>query len=117
MNDTHGHIAGDHVLKEVARLIQGRIRQGEVLARYGGEEFCLVLPETSLSGAKLLAEELRKLIAGTRMTFQDASMNVTASLGVAILHADDKNGLDVVQRADQKLYLAKSGGRDRVCSE
>src|SRR5258708_39034267 len=70
INDLHGHLAGDYVLKEVARLIQQRIRRDEVLARYGGEEFAIVLPETTLEGAKSLAEGLREPIEQSRFTFQ-----------------------------------------------
>src|SRR5260370_12168546 len=70
INDHHGHLAGDFVLKELARIVQGRIRRDEVFARYGGEEFAIVLPETNLEGARALAEGLREKIDSTRLLFQ-----------------------------------------------
>ena len=70
INDYHGHLAGDYVLKELARIVQGRIRRDEVFSRYGGEEFAIVLPETHLDGAKALAEGLREKIEASRFVFQ-----------------------------------------------
>ncbi len=114
INDVHGHLAGDHVLKEVARLIQQRIRRDEVLARYGGEEFAVILPETALDGARALAEGLRERIDQSRFVFQGEVIHVTMSIGVAILLDTDRTSMDLIQRADEKLYEAKRGGRNRV---
>jgi two-component system, cell cycle response regulator len=114
INDRHGHLAGDYVLKEVARLIQQRIRRDEVLARYGGEEFAIILPETTREGAKSLAEGLRERIEQSRFTFQNEVIRVTISIGVAMLHEKDRSSLDLIKRADDKLYDAKHEGRNRV---
>ncbi len=114
INDRHGHLAGDYVLKEVARLIQQRIRRDEVLARYGGEEFAIILPETTLEGARKLAEGLREKIAESRFIFQNEVIRVTISVGAAMLADDDKSGMDLIRRADEKLYDAKRAGRNRV---
>jgi two-component system, cell cycle response regulator len=116
INDVHGHLAGDYVLKEVARLIQQRIRRDEVLARYGGEEFAIILPETTLEGACALAEGLREKIEESRFVFQGETIRVTISIGAAILAEDHRASLDLIKKADEKLYEAKRAGRNRVLS-
>jgi diguanylate cyclase (GGDEF)-like protein len=114
INDFHGHLAGDHVLKELARIVQGRIRRDEVFARYGGEEFAILLPETTLDGARQLAEGLREKVAEARFTFQNELIPVTISVGVAKLEEAHKTSLDLIKTADEHLYEAKRGGRNRV---
>jgi diguanylate cyclase (GGDEF)-like protein len=115
VNDRYGHLAGDHVLRELARIVQERIRKDEVFARYGGEEFALVLPETSLDGARLLAETLRERVAKHKFVFQGETIPVTISIGGALL-ASDMDGPALMKAADEKLYEAKRGGRNRVCA-
>jgi two-component system, cell cycle response regulator len=115
INDQFGHLAGDHVLREVAKVIQGRIRRDEVFARYGGEEFVIVLPETPLEGATALAENLRSRIGEHAFVFQGERIPVTISIGCAQLATTDKTANDLIQRADAKLYEAKRSGRNRVC--
>lgn len=114
INDHHGHLAGDFVLKELARIVMGRIRRDEVFARYGGEEFSIILPETGLEGARALAEGLREKIESSRFVFQGDSIPVTISIGVALLTDTDKTSLDLIRAADAKLYEAKRGGRNKV---
>ncbi len=114
INDTHGHLAGDFVLKEVARIIQSRIRRDEVFARYGGEEFAIILPETSLEGAAALGEMLRQKVAEHAFVFQADSIRVTISVGVALLQEGDRQANDLIKRADERLYEAKKGGRNCV---
>jgi diguanylate cyclase (GGDEF)-like protein len=114
INDHHGHLAGDFVLKELARIVQGRIRRDEVFARYGGEEFAIILPETNLEGARALAEGLREKIEQSRFVFQGDMIPVTISIGVAPLAESDKTGMDLIRSADAKLYEAKRSGRNRV---
>src|SRR5262245_35983216 len=114
INDQYGHLAGDYVLRELARVVQGRIRRDEVFARYGGEEFVIVLPETPLEGAGALAENLRQRVAEHNFVFQGEGIPLTISIGCALL-TDDKTATDLIQRADEKLYEAKRGGRNRVC--
>ena len=116
INDHHGHLAGDHVLKELARLVQARIRRDEVFARYGGEEFAILLPETTIDGARLLAEGLREKVADAHFIFQNEVIAVTISVGVARLEEGHKTSLDLIKTADEKLYEAKRGGRNRVVS-
>jgi diguanylate cyclase (GGDEF)-like protein len=116
INDQYGHLAGDHVLRELARIVQERIRREEVFARYGGEEFVILLPETPLPGAAALAESLRARVANHGFVFQGERIPVTVSIGTALLGENDKVAADLIQRADEKLYEAKRGGRNRVCS-
>ena len=114
INDRYGHLGGDAVLRAVARAIDHRLRPEDVLCRYGGEEFCAVLPETSDKGAGRLAGELRTQIEALRCPFEDHSIQITASIGVATLIG----GMDaeaLLEAADTQLYRAKSGGRNRVC--
>jgi two-component system cell cycle response regulator len=113
VNDEFGHLAGDHVLKEVAQLAKSRLRPDDVIARYGGEEFALILPETDQAGGIRIAEELRKMIATETFTFEDEDIDVTISCGVAQL--DPKwSSYDFVRAADKQLYEAKRAGRNRV---
>ncbi|MGH7271471.1 MAG: GGDEF domain-containing protein, partial [Polyangiaceae bacterium] len=112
--DMHGHLAGDHVLKEVAHLIQQRIRRDEVVARYGGEEFAVILQETNIEGAYSLADGLREKVAESKFVFQSEIIRVTISIGVAMLQEADRTSTDLIQRADEKLYAAKRSGRNRV---
>ncbi len=114
INDFHGHLAGDFVLKDLARIVQGRIRRDEVFARYGGEEFAIVLPETNLEGARMLAEGLREKVESSRFVFQGEQIKVTISIGVAMLTDGDRSSVDLIKNADAKLYEAKRGGRNRV---
>lgn len=110
-NDTFGHPAGDHVLKEVADVLKRNARQTDLVARYGGEEFVLILPHTELAGAVKLAERIREDIATAPWPLRP----VTASLGVAEIAPLD-TATSLVTRADVSLYRAKSGGRNAVCA-
>ena len=114
VNDEFGHLAGDHVLKEVAQLAKSRLRPDDVIARYGGEELAVILPETDLVGGIRIADELRKMIATETFVFEDEDIDVTISCGVAQL--DPKwRAYDFVRAADEQLYEAKRAGRNRVC--
>lgn len=110
VNDTHGHIAGDNVLKEFARQLQQLLRKTDTLGRWAGEEFLVVCPGTRLEGLQQLAESLRERIAAH--TFPVAG-HKTASFGVAEYQPGDSI-TDLVNRADRALYKAKSNGRNRV---
>jgi diguanylate cyclase (GGDEF)-like protein len=114
VNDTYGHLAGDHVLKEVAGLVRARVRQDEVFARYGGEEFALLLPETDLRGAMTVAADVRQLVAGAVFTFESHKIPVTISLGVAQWTSMIRTTEEFIRAADAKLYQAKREGRNRV---
>jgi two-component system cell cycle response regulator len=115
VNDGHGHLAGDAVLKELANRIRPRIRREDLFARYGGEEFACVLPSTALPGAVVFAEHLRGLVDEKPVAFEDKVIPFTISLGVTTMHREtniDSAGL--IKRADENLYSAKRGGRNRV---
>jgi diguanylate cyclase (GGDEF)-like protein len=114
INDTWGHIAGDAVLKDVARVIGSKIRREDVLARYGGEEFGLVLPEVDHKGATVMAEKARKLVEKHAFTFDGEKIAVTISAGVSSLEKKKDDGAELVKRADVKLYEAKAAGRNQV---
>jgi diguanylate cyclase len=116
VNDTFGHLLGDKVLKVVSDILKNQIKGKDTASRYGGEEFCILLPETELTDAVKVAENIRQTIEKTRI--KRASDNqeicrVTISIGVA--HYDpDKTITDWFEQADSALYLSKNGGRNRV---
>src|SRR5882672_10194455 len=115
INDTHGHDAGDDVLREFAIRIRKSIRGIDLACRYGGEEFVVVMPETDLAVATMVAERLRRRIASEPFPIQQGarSIEVTISIGIAGLGGAD-NAASVLKRADQALYRAKRDGRNRV---
>ena len=114
VNDEFGHLAGDHVLKEVAQLAKSRLRPDDVIARYGGDELAVILPETDVVGGVRIADELRKMIATETFIFEDEDIDVTISCGVAQLEPKWR-AYDFVRAADEQLYEAKRAGRNRVC--
>ncbi|HWA71861.1 MAG TPA: GGDEF domain-containing protein [Polyangiaceae bacterium] len=116
VNDQHGHPVGDFVLQEVGAVLKKTLGRDGALARYGGEEFALVLPETHLARALRLAEDLRATVAAARFEHPSASVAVTVSVGVATLTGAERSASELWRRADEKLYAAKHGGRNRVCS-
>src|SRR5947208_11062991 len=115
INDTHGHDAGDDVLREFAIRIRKSIRGIDLACRYGGEEFVVVMPETDMAVATVVAERLRRRIASEPFPIQQGAraIDVTISIGLAALGRDD-NAARVLKRADQALYRAKRDGRNRV---
>ncbi len=115
VNDTHGHGVGDAVLRETAGLVTGGIRDCDSAFRYGGEEFAVLLPETPVEHASVIAERLRKAIREhTVQTEQAAGLTVTASMGVAEYGPTLANYGELVGLADKALYAAKRAGRDRT---
>ena len=116
INDTYGHQTGDEVLRQVCRAIQDRVRACDVAARYGGEEIAVLLPQTDLEGAMILAERMREAIAELSITDLrgEAIVSVTASVGVSELKPDDQAPADLIERADQAVYRAKHRGRNQV---
>lgn len=109
VNDEHGHLVGDEVLRSVGRVLRDAARSSDVVARLGGEEFALLLPATDVDGAIIAAERLRRAIGGTREPVQ-----VTASIGVAVLPTMATTDVALQELADKGLYQAKRSGRDRV---
>jgi two-component system cell cycle response regulator len=115
VNDTFGHLAGDHILKEIAQLLRSRLRPDDIVTRYGGEEFAIVLPETELEGAVQITDQLRTMIEAERFHFEDEYIRVTLSGGVCQLSAGATTHT-FLNAADVQLYQAKRGGRNRICS-
>ncbi len=112
VNDTFGHNVGDEVLKGISSLVNNNIRKTDTLARWGGEEFVILMPNTAIENALLVAENLRLLIEQTAMP---PVAKLTCSFGVTQYIDDDDIG-SLVKRADEGLYTAKETGRNKVCS-
>lgn len=119
VNDTYGHDVGDDVLRRVSHLLKHAVRTADLVARFGGEEFAIVLPETSLAEAGVLAERLRELIATDSPTVTSRAgtvqrLSVTVSFGVACINAEADAEKELIKAADEALYRAKHNGRNRV---
>ena len=116
INDSHGHDAGDDVLREFALRIKRSIRGIDLACRFGGEEFVVVMPETDIAVAAMVAERLRRRIAAEPFAINAGgnSIPVTISIGIAALRGAEDNAASVLKRADQALYRAKRDGRNRV---
>ena len=114
VNDEHGHLAGDAVLREVAARLQAAMRTEDALGRWGGEEFLAVLTDTPPQGVRTMAERLRQVIAAAPFTLDDGSqIRVTVSVG----HTNGREDAEVlVHRADDALYVAKAEGRNRIAA-
>jgi diguanylate cyclase (GGDEF)-like protein len=116
VNDTFGHHAGDEVLIKVAGLLAQMVRGVDTLARIGGEEFAVLLPEANRLGAAVLGERIRAAIEQEQISIEGRIVPVTVSIGIATLAAEDMESIDQMLRiADRRLYLAKNGGRNRIC--
>jgi two-component system cell cycle response regulator len=118
VNDTYGHPIGDEVLRRVAAILNARARKIDIVARYGGEEFAIVLEGTDKAGARQLAERIRVEVAQQAFPTGKgkATFQATLSLGVASYPEDARAKEEIIALADQSLYAAKHGGRNRtVC--
>lgn len=113
-NDTWGHQLGDRVLREVADLIKENSRDGDTAARYGGEEMAVILPATTLADGAIVAERIRKAIAGHRIPVGDETLTITVSLGLAAADAAAPDAAALIRRADTALYQSKDNGRNQV---
>jgi diguanylate cyclase (GGDEF)-like protein len=117
INDNYGHLAGDHVLASLARLLSPVVRSEDVFARYGGEEFVIMSRSTDPPSASVVSERVRQRVESHSFEFEGKSIPITVSLGVAGMpHPDIKTPDDLIARADKSLYEAKRGGRNRVVS-
>jgi diguanylate cyclase (GGDEF)-like protein len=115
INDTHGHPFGDLVLTGLAGIMKETARDTDAVARLGGDEFIVMLPDTGWEGALVFAERIRRRVDETTFSTPKASMHITISVGVALARgADPISAATLLQEADQSLYKAKSGGRNRV---
>lgn len=114
VNDTKGHLAGDHVLKGVAHRLKESVRPYDVIGRYGGEEFVVLLPDTNFEQSLVVAERIRISMSCSPFGFEGDQIPITVSLGVSCSNENDHGLNDLLKRADEGLYKAKAAGRDRV---
>lgn len=115
INDTHGHDGGDLVLKQLAQSVNESLRELDVLARFGGEEFIVLLPELTTRQARSVAERLRRQIAAMQITLPDGeTINITVSIGFAMLTPTEQHLDGLIKKADLALYQAKEQGRNQV---
>ena len=114
INDRHGHPGGDAALRQLGLVLTATFRQVDVVARVGGEEFAVLLPSSTLAGAATVAERLRQLVQSQRVAFDGTHIDFTVSAGVAASEDGDLDLDMLMKRADQALYAAKAGGRNRI---
>jgi diguanylate cyclase (GGDEF)-like protein len=113
INDHYGHECGDITLTSVANWIKECLRSSDAVFRFGGEEFVILLSETDLAGAEIVAERIRSSIEAHALSYDMQSVSVTASLGVSVLHTNDTTD-SLVKRADEAMYKAKKNGRNQI---
>ena len=113
INDSHGHDAGDMVLKTIAKTIEHCLRTEDVMGRMGGEEFSICLPNTTLASALIVADRICKTVHSTAITLESTDITCSVSVGVATLRKLE-SPRDVLRRSDQAMYFAKANGRNRV---
>jgi diguanylate cyclase (GGDEF)-like protein len=114
INDNFGHASGDEVLHLIGQTLQQAARKEDTVCRWGGEEFFVIAPNISLSEGAIAAERFRKFVEQQTLTLENNVTTVTISLGVACLDLDSKSKDQLLNEADQALYAAKRGGRNRV---
>ena len=120
VNDTYGHAAGDLVLKSIAKVIRGQLREYDIAGRYGGEEFSILLPFTKINEAEMVAERLRQTVENKVIDIskvapdsEQKQIKITLSLGIYEIKEDDREE-DLMKKADKALYQAKNTGRNKV---
>jgi len=113
INDAHGHRAGDKVIKEVSRRIKECIRQIDTAARYGGDEFAVILPNTALADALIVAERMVNAVANTQISWKKKTIELSISVGLG-QYDSDISPEDITSRSDQALYMAKQAGKNTV---
>lgn len=119
INDTHGHLIGDRVIRFVAQVLEKNTKGKDTAARYGGEEFTVLLPETPIQGAQAVAESIRKAVANAQLVRADNKKplgQITISAGVATYRSEE-DVMELISRADQALYRSKNDGRNRVTAD
>lgn len=117
VNNTHGHLVGSQVLRQIGHFLRTRTRRVNISCRYGGDEYVLLLPSTSKAGALTLAEKLRKELAEYPFVFDGVEpIRITASFGVAAFPGDALNPEKLLQQADRAMYRVKAAGRDGVAA-
>lgn len=116
LNDTFGHLEGDKVLKDIAKIMRNQVRDTDTVARYGGEEFVVILIDTPKDGARITAERIREAIEKNKFVLAGRRVVVTASLGIATYPDDAEAKQEIIKVADTALYKAKMSGKNKVCS-
>jgi diguanylate cyclase (GGDEF)-like protein len=116
INDQLGHLRGDELLQQIGQRLTKIVRATDVRCRYGGDEFLIILPDTPALGAEQVAECMRRELGSLVISAGDRSMPITVSIGVATATAGDRSPAALIDRADDALYQAKRGGRDRYCT-
>jgi diguanylate cyclase (GGDEF)-like protein len=114
VNDRYGHPVGDEVLRRIGKLLRRLARDSDIPTRYGGEEFALIMPETDLQGAQVIAERIREAVASEIFQTEQGALRVTVSLGVATFPECAKGKAALIEAADQRLYMAKRSGRNCI---
>jgi diguanylate cyclase (GGDEF)-like protein len=118
VNDQFGHQTGDEVLIQLAGLLKNKIRMSDSVFRFGGEEFVIIMPETNLQEAIIFCERTRQLVEELKISHENLQLQITISMGLAMLsHPEINTANALIKNADKYLYLAKSRGRNCVCSE
>jgi diguanylate cyclase (GGDEF)-like protein len=112
VNDDHGHLAGDRILRQIADTVRSVLRESDIVTRWGGEEFLVLLKDCPLQQAAIIAEKLRHAIAEQNFALPSGTLSLTASLGVAEYECGESS-TSFFGRADKALYSAKTGGRNR----
>lgn len=115
VNDTYGHLAGDAILRRLGEILLGNVREYDICARYGGDEFAIILPATDLKDAMFVANRLHTTVNSQAIPYQNLSIPITVSIGVAPLLEYMTTVEDLVGLADKALYKAKEQGRNQVC--
>ena len=116
INDRHGHLAGDLVLRQMTRRIKIELRDYDLFGRYGGEEFLVVLPSTDRISAVTVAERMRRAVCDTPFDIEGQGLPVSVSLGVSVVSSEALDLTGALKEADEALYRAKNAGRNQVCS-
>jgi len=115
VNDTYGHVSGNMVLKELANILESSVREGDIVGRYGGEEFSIVLPGINKHNASLICDRIRATIEVSKFNIGSESIKITVSMGVFLKDIKDNiTRNEMIQKADEVLYLAKNNGRNRI---
>jgi len=116
INDKYGHVAGDRILIFIANILKKTLRDGDKIFRYGGEEFIIILNRTDKEKCLQIAQRLLKLVSSNKLIYKGETINVTMSMGTAmLLNGDTPDSL--IERADKALYKAKENGKNQICSE
>ncbi len=113
VNDNHGHLAGDYILKTLSSVIHNQLRDSDIFGRVGGEEFTILLTQTKMSGALKIANKILKIVEDYEFIYNDIVIPITISMGITSILKNDSY-FSLVDRTDKALYQAKSNGRNRV---